>query len=166
MKKIWILLLLALLLLSGCGAQETFEIVSDVYDVPASAMGYTLQLQLPQEAVLETMESEAGALYLCDGYTLTVQALEGGDLDRTLQAVTGFEKDALTLMQTKQGDFKRYECAWSAAGEGTQQVCRTLILDDGNTHHAVTVMADYQMAGDLTAQWQHLLSSAQLVSTG
>lgn len=165
MKKIWILPVLALLL-TGCGAQETFETVSDIYAVPASASGCKLELTLPEEAAQATMESGDGSLYLCDDYTVAVQTLDGGDLSRTLQHVTGFEKDDLTLMQTEHSGIKRYECAWTAAGEGVDQTCRTVILDNGIGHYAVTVMADYTQAGELAAVWQHILDSAKLVSTG
>jgi len=166
MKKIWVLPVLALLL-TGCGAQQTFETVSDVYAVPASATVYEAQLSLPDEAALQTIEAQEGSkLYLCDGYTVTVQTLQAGDQDRTLHAVTGFGKEELRYIQTQKDGFQCYSCAWSAAGEGEDTVCRAVILDDGNRHHAVTVMADYTKAGDLAAQWQHILDSVSLVSTG
>lgn len=166
MKKLWIPVALSLLLLTGCGSRQTFETVADSHDVPAAAVTYTLQLQLPEEAAQTAMGAQGQTLYCCDGYTLAVQTLEGGDLGRTVQCITGYEKDALNILQTKQGDVKRYTCAWTAAGEGAQQICRAVILDDGAFHHTLTVMADYREAGALAEQWRHLLSSAHLVSTG
>ncbi len=166
MKKIWILAVLALLL-TGCGAQETFETISDVYAVPASAAVYEVQMSLPEEAVLQTMEAGDGSkLYLCDRYTVTVQTLDAGDMDRTLRTVTGFGKEQLRYLKTRKDGFACYNCAWSTAGEEGNAVCRAVILDDGNSHHAVTVMADYTDAADLTARWQHILDSVSLVSTG
>ena len=166
MKKLWILLPM-LLLMTGCAARETFETLADQYAAEAVSTFYTLQLQLPEEASQAVMEaSDGGRLYQCDGYTVCVQELDGCDLDKTFRQVTGYGKDALTVIQTRQGDFKRYSCAWTAAGEGVQQICRTVILDDGHAHHAVTVMADYTLAGQLDAQWQHILNTATLVSIG
>ena len=166
MKRIWIPIALAILLLTGCGSRETFETVSDSYDMPAAAVTYTLQIQLPEEAAQTAMREAAETLYFCDGYTLAVQTMESGDLGRTLKAVTGYTQDTLPILQTKQNGFARYTCAWTAAGEGGQQICRTVILDDGVTHHTATVMADYRSAGALNEEWNQLLSSAQLVSTG
>lgn len=165
MKKLLIIPVLCLLL-SGCGAQETFETVSDVYATPADAQMYRVELSLPENAVVQTMEATDGStLYLCDGYSVTVQTMEAGDLDRTLRQVTGFGKDSLTVMETVKDGFDYYECVWCASGENTDQVCRAAILDDGTYHYAVTVMADYELAGDLSATWEHILDSMTL-STG
>lgn len=166
MKKCWIILAL-FLLLTGCGAQETFETISDNYAAPVSAALYEVQVALPEEAAAPAMEAEDGSkLYLCDGYTVTVQTMESGDLDRTLRETTGFNKDSLTVMETQKDGFKRYECVWSAAGEGEDAVGRAVILDDGSCHYVVTVMANYTQAGALSAAWQHILDSVTLVSTG
>lgn len=152
--------------MSGCGAQETFETVSDSDAVQVVALKYQLQVSLPEEAAISSMESnDDNKIYLCDGYALTVQKLSAGDLDRTLREITGFGADALTVMQTRKDGFKQYECVWAAAGENEDQVGRATILDDGTYHHAVTVMAGYTQAGDLQSTWQDIMDSATLVST-
>lgn len=166
MKKCWLILIFALLL-TGCSAQETFETISDIYAVPASVTMYEVQLSLPDEAASPSMEADDGSkIYLCDGYTVTVQTMQAGDLDRTLREVSGFSKEELTIMKTRKDDVTCYESAWCAAGEGEDQICRSVILDDGNYHYAVTVMANYSLAGELSAVWQHILDSVSLVSTG
>lgn len=159
MKKRLVSLFLVGVLLTGCGAAETFETVDDLYVQPAAQPQF-IHLELPEEAAVPTMESEKnGSIYLCDGYTLTVQTLAGGDMDMTLSQLTGFTSGDLTLMHTKQVATDRYECVWTAAGEPDDQVCRAVILDDGSYHYAVTVMAPAQTAGQLTATWQALLDS-------
>lgn len=166
MKKCWIILALTLFL-SGCSAQETFETVSDVLDVPAMAQMQQIELALPKEAATASMENpDAGKIYLCDGYTLTVQTMDAGDLNRTLQQLTGYVREQLTVMETQQGGITRYESVWTAAGEGGDQIGRAVILDDGSYHYAVTVMAEATVAGEKTAQWQEILDSIKLVSTG
>lgn len=163
-KCVWVLALV--LLLSGCGAEETFERVSDVNAAPVLAGDCRLQVSLPEEAALASMEADDGSkIYLCDGYSVTVQTLSGGDLDRTLRQVTGFGRDSLLVMETAGDGYKRYECVWSAAGEGEDQVGRAAVLDDGEHHHIVTVMAGYTQAGDLSSTWQHIMDSATLVNT-
>ena len=165
MKKLWAVLILGALL-TGCSAKETFETVSDLLDVPVMAQMQQLELSIPDEAAVPSMEdTEAGRLYLCDGYTLTVQTMDAGDLDRTLRQLTGYEKSQLTLMQTKRDGVDRYECVWSAAGENGDQIGRVIILDDGGYHYSVTAMAPADDAGQLTATWQKIFDSAKLVST-
>ena len=154
------------LLLSGCAAQETFETLSDDYDISAMAQMQQLQLTLPEDAAVTTMENdETGKIYLCDGYSVAVQTMQAGDLNKTLRQVTGFSKEQLTVMQTRKDGITRYECVWSAAGEGGDQVCRAAILDDGSYHYAVTVMAEQAAAGQQTKTWQSILDSITL-STG
>jgi len=123
-------------------------------------------MKLPSEAVAPVLQSpDAGKLYLCDGYVLTVQTFDGGDLDETMRQVTGFSREQLTCMQTQSGDIKRYACVWSAAGEGGDHVGRAVILDDGSYHYAVSVTADFASAGELAQTWQELLNSVTLTDT-
>lgn len=164
MKKLWIVLA-AVLLLTGCAEAPVYESLGDVYQVMAPQAG-TLMLQLPQEAALLTMSSEDGALYFCDGYVLTVQTLAGGDLDRSLRTLTGYGRDALTLLETVHPDGTHWECVWTGAGEGGDQVGRLLLLDDGSYHYAVSVMAPASAAGDLRLTWDTLFDTVSLECTG
>ena len=164
MKKCFILVLV-ILLLAGCGAQETFETLSDAYIQPVSAPAWQMLLDVPQDAGVTVLQGEdAGRIYLCDGYTVTVQTMESGDLQKTLRTLTGYEKEELTLMQTLQDGAKRYECVWVSAGEGENQVGRLCLLDDGNYTYAVTAMAGESKAGELMKVWQELFDSFRLVS--
>lgn len=164
MKKCWLIMIIALLL-TGCSAQETFETISDIYGVAASTALHEVQLSLPDDAVSQSMEAEDGSkLYMCDGYTITVQTMESGDLDRTLQEMSGFSRDELTVMKTMRNGIACYESVWCTAGEEEDQICRSVILDDGNFHYGVTVMANYSLAADLNLTWQQILGSATLVS--
>lgn len=162
MKKLWILLVMALFLW-GCSAQETFERVQDAMDTGPMEEAKQIDLKLPKEAAASTMESVDGAvLYLCDGYTLFVQTLAGGDLDRTIKQVTGYPKEQLTILQTQTEQTQKYSCVWMAAGESGDQVGRAVILDDGSYHYCVSVMADSALSGELIPAWQDLLNSVAL----
>ena len=162
MKKIvWLLVLM--LCLTGCGADAVWETVADGDGTPVMAQMRQVQITLPKDASVETMEtSQTEKIYLCNGYTITVQTLPGGDLDKTLKEISGFAKEQLTVMETQTKNDKRYDCVWAAAGEAEDQVARATILDDGNYHYAVTVMAPFSTAGDLASTWQAILSSVQL----
>ena len=161
MKKVFGLML-CVILLAGCGARETFETVSDDLTVSGSVVGQVL-VSLPEEAKASAMVGEDGSkLYLCDGYTLTIHTMDGGGIDETLQLLTGFEKEDLTVMQTVRDGKDCYECVWTTAGEGEDQVCRTIVLDDGGYHYAVTAMAGYTDAGNLQDAWQKIMSSVEI----
>ena len=159
MKKCLILAAM-LLLLTGCGTQETFETLADNVVQPASAPLWQMVLDVPQDASVTVLQGENGEkIYLCDGYTVAVQTFSSGDLKKTLQTLTGYEKEDLTLMQTLQDGAKRYECVWTAAGEGENQVGRLCLLDDGNYHYALTLHTAAEAAGELTEQWKNITTT-------
>lgn len=160
MKKCWIFLALTVLL-CGCGStRETFETVNDSCIQSAAAVQRKILLTLPDEAALPTMENESGEkLYLCRGYTLTLQTMEAGDLSGTIQDISGYKRDSLTVMETAPGDFKRYDFVWSSAGEDGDQVGRAAVLDDGSHHYVLTCMAPADTAGELTQTWDGIFGS-------
>lgn len=168
MKRIWILALA--LLLAGCGKGEAFETMNDQLEPAPVAATQPMQIILPEEAAVATWQSEnGGKLFLCDGYTVTAHTSPSGDVNATLLDATGFTKEALQPMQTYHGEYTRYDCVWTAAGEGEEQVGRLALIDDGSTHYVLTAMAPASIAGQLTDQWQQLFDAFALgdpVSTG
>ncbi len=164
MKKL-VLLAGIILLLTGCGGQPTFETVSDEYVQPVSVQLRQMALALPEDAAALTVQSDGtGNLYFCDGYTITVQVVDGGDLDKTLRQTTGFGRDFLALMETETDGVKRWEGIWTAAGEGEDQVGRVAVLDDGVNHYVLTCMAGASQTEGVQPQWQALFSSFRLLS--
>ena len=154
-----------LLLLTGCAPQGELETVQDDLVVQTASVCYELQLTLPEEASAPVMEGDTGKLYLCDTYSISVQKLPGGDLSRTVTELSGKNMDQLSVFSTEKEGFPCHRFAWAVAGEGTQQSCLSLIMDDGDYHHTVTVMTDYEHAGSLRKQWDSIMASAMLVST-
>jgi hypothetical protein len=164
MKRLVSFVLLAALL-AGCGAQQTFETVADEYLLPVANTRREVSLVLPEEANVQAMQdTEGGTLYLCDAYTLTVQTVESGSLSRTLLGATGFSEDDLQVMSSRQGDNKRYEAVWTAAGEGEPQIGRVCILDDGSYHYVLTAMTSASVAGQNQKALQEIFSSFDLVN--
>ena len=157
MKKLCVLLA-AVLLLTGCAAEETFETIADVYGEQNLPQPKQVVLTIPEEAAAQAIVGSSGTLYLCDGYEITVETLSAGDINSTFRQLTGFETDDLTVMETAQLGFSRYECVWTAAGEGGDMVGRVAVLDDGNFHYCVTVMAGAAEAGKLQSTWKDLLN--------
>jgi hypothetical protein len=158
-------ILFVMLMLTGCTPQPVLEKVEDPW-VEVAAREKELVVKLPADAAAPALQSDdGGRLYLCDGYTLTLQTFSGGDLDATMRQVTGFSGKQLTCIETERGELKEYSCVWSSAGEGGDYVGRAVILDDGSYHYAVSVMADFATAGELTQPWQELLNSVSLSDT-
>lgn len=164
MRKL-IVPILVVLLLAGCAAEPVFEQVTDVY-AGADPMPGTVQVMVPEKVtVLASAGEYGGQLYFCDGYTLTVQTLTGGDLDRSFRQLTGYEREQLMVLQTSRDGTVCYNCAWSSAGEAGEQVGRLVLLDDGVYHYAVTVMAPADQAGALREEWDQVLNGVTLKRT-
>ncbi len=163
MKKYLVCLLLSAILLGGCSAQRLVETVNDEFLLSVSAPVHELSVQLPAEASLTVFSEDTGdAMYLCKDYSVAVQTMAGGDLNQTLRSLCGFGREELTVMETSPGGLKRYDWIWSCAGEGGAQVGRGAVLDDGDYHYCVCVMADESVAGALSDQWDTLFSSVTL----
>lgn len=162
MKRIW-WLLLVVVLFCGCSAKQTAETVCDELLLSAMAPQKELTVKLPAHASKAALAAEDGAeLYFCDDYTLTLQTGPSGDLDRTVRTLCGYGENQLTVMETKLGGVKRYDWTWTGAGEGSVQVGRAAVLDDGDYHYCVTVMADEAVSGSLDPQWDELFASLGL----
>lgn len=159
MKKRYLMWVVLLLLLSGCSAPEDFETMADEYMMPQEIPAQQTNMLLDREAVSFGWESGTDRIYLCDDFCVMVQTFVSGDLDKTIRNITGYQKENLTVMERKSEGISSYECVWASAGEGGDQVGRMLILDDGNYHYTLSVMADAEKAGELTDTWQLLFDS-------
>lgn len=159
MKKI-LFTVLVLVLLSGCQQPKTFETMSDSYIQPDLPEAQKVLLQLPEDAAQAVLEAAGtGTLYLCDGYCVAVQILPAGNLDATLREVTGYGAEKVQIWERKDGELSRFVCAWASAGEGGDQMAKATILDDGNYHYVLSVMASAEDAGELEDTWQQLMES-------
>ena len=163
MKKVWFIILAALML-TGCTASETLETVGDDYGAMQVLSPSKLTFEIPADAAAPVIQGNDGVLYFCDGYEIMVQTLAGGDLDRSLRMLTGYDSESLTVMTTELGNTVRYECAWISAGEAGDHVGRTVIVDDGVYHYSLSVMAPADEAGSLQDSWQELFSSVKIQS--
>lgn len=158
MKKICFLFAL-MMVLCGCGAEQTMETVADEWDVPAMAQPKSIRLSVPGEASVCTMESDTGRLYIGDCYEIAVQTLSGGDLDATLRNLTGYAEKDLTVVRTDEGNLKRYEFVWCALGEKGDRLGRGIILDDGDYHYCLSVLRDAVLPKNCQVVWSEIYSS-------
>lgn len=163
MKKL-LMVFAFVLLLTGCKAQQEMETVMDGVVQPKTAQKLEIVIDLPKTAAAAVMSTEeTGTVYFCDDFVLTMQTVDSGDLHKTLADTTGYTPEQLPVMETVQGDARRYDCVWTAAGETGDQVGRCAVLDDGNYHYILTVMADAAKSAELTeAVWNGLFSSFRI----
>lgn len=162
MKKMLVLLVLALSL-TGCGEAEVFETVGDEMVQSVMAQPREVRLDLPEEAVLPAMETDNGTIYICKDYDVSIQTLESGDLEDTVRSVSGFDPKELTIMETVREEADCYEFVWTSAGEWQEQVCRSMILDDGNYHYVLTAMIEADLIEEYQEIWNGMFESFGLV---
>ncbi len=160
MKKIC-LLAAAAILLCGCAVTPTFETLADAY-APDEVQPKQIYCVLPEDAASPAIQNQQGKLYLCDGYEITQQTMAAENLDQTLKNLTGFGEAFLTVMETQTGELTRYECVWTAAGEGGDAVGRAAVLSDGSFHYCMSVMAPQEKAPQFREVWQALFDSFTL----
>lgn len=172
MKKLWVIPILALLL-AGCGNEKALETISDMEDAPVVAAEQRVLLQLPEELSAPVLQSEkTGTLYICDDYSVTVQTVSAGDIDKTIRNATGMNREDLQIMQTQENGVKRYRWVWATGGENGVQVGRGCILDDGTYHYVLTALADEKASSRVQPAWKEIFGSFRLaqereqISTG
>jgi len=157
MKRI-ILVVMAAVMLCGCQAKQTFEKVEDVYADKQLGEPKRIELNVPQDAVL-TMADADSKLYFCDGYEIMVETFASGDLSGTIRDLTGYEKDKLTIIETKIPEGKRFECVWSGASEAGDMVGRVVIIDDGAYHYCLCIISQADESGALQQTLSDITSS-------
>ncbi len=163
MKKC--LLLVLICLLSGCSQPKNYETVMDSEVEQQAAERLEILVNLPAEAAKSAMTSEGGEqLYICEDYSVSIRTVTGGDLRKTVQEVCGFYPEQLPVIETMQGESRRYDFVWTAAGETGDQIGRCAILDDGSYHYIVSAMADASLTGELTdGAWREIFTSFRIV---
>lgn len=162
MKK-WICTMAAALLLTGCASQPTMETVADILTEPEKPAPRAISVALPGETAMPAMESEAGRLYVASDYEIWVQTMPGGDLDATVEAMSGFPASELTVITTESHGNTRHEFVWATAGEGGDLLGRGVVLDDGNYHYTMTVLRSAETAAKSPVVWDGVFASFKVV---
>ena len=152
--------LLMVLLLCGCRAEETLETVNDEWIVPAMVQPRQISVRLPEDAVAPVLEQDDRQLYMVQGYEIMLETLASGDLNATIRALSGYEKDQLPDLETQQGDTDLYDFVWTTAGETGDRLGRAVILDDGQYHYCMSVHRD---PGETDILWRDVFASFSLV---
>ena len=158
--KRWVWILLIAFVLCGCHEEETMETVADEWLIPVMAQPREMSVRLPDDLVVPVLEQDARQLYMGEGYELMLDVLDAGDLSHTIRSMCGYEKENITMIQTRQNGADRYDFVWSALGESGDRLGRGVILDDGNYHYCLSAMRDQR---DTTIPWRDVFSSFTLI---
>lgn len=154
--------LVCALLLSGCAAEETFETIADEVLVPVMAQPREITVQLPDNAVAPVMEADSAQIYVSSDYEIILETLSAGDINATVQAISGYDAEKLTILKTRQETADRYEFVWACAGEAGDRLGRAVILDDGSYHYCMSVLRDAQSTQDSQIVWSEVFDSFSL----
>ena len=149
-------------LLSGCAAEETFETVADDWVAPVMAQPREISVRLPDNAVAPVLESDSEQVYLSEDYEIVIETLSSGDLNATVQSISGYGKDQLTVMETQWDGVSRYEFVWVSAGERGDRLGRAVILDDGDYHYCMSVLRDADATEMSQVVWSDVFNSFAL----
>jgi len=160
--KMIVPVLLTLMLLVGCGAEETMETVADVWAEPTLPEPGSIRVALPGETALPVIESDNGRLYLCNDYEVYLQTMESGDLQQTIRTMSGHSPEELTVLTTTQDGMDRYEFVWASAGETGDWLGRGVLLDDGNYHYTMTVLRSADAVETSQVVWDGVFSSFRI----
>ena len=160
--KIWLVTVLVMGMLCGCSTQETWETVADEWIQPVMVEKQQLLVNLPPEAALEVVESDAGTVYSCQDYDIYLETWASGDMNSTIRKLTGFDRADLTVMETATPDWTRYDFVWVSASEAGDRMGRAVILDDGNFHYCLSALGDADKADLFRDVWQELFGSVAL----
>ena len=147
--------------LAGCAQQPVMETVADE-PVLSSAAAKQIVMELPGETVLPVMRTDTGELYICSDFEVSVETLMGGDLERTVQMLTGFGIEDVTVMETAANGRTRYDLAWSCMGEMGPEVGRAAVLSDGEYHYCLTVMTAEENAAEYREMFNGMFESFTL----
>ena len=141
MKKIFAGLLTAMLL-AGCasGAPELETMAAVLPSGPQRAAAREIGVWVPEEAEAEVMAGDVRS-YRWKDCEIRVRTLDGGDIRRTVEELTGMKYENLTVMGRRQGDLQLYQTVWCSAGEESVLLGRAIIADDGAYHYCVTLTA-------------------------
>lgn len=158
--KRWMGICLLAFLLCGCGAEETMETVHDEWVIPAMAQPREISVRFPEDTLAPVLEQDSCRLYMGLDYEIMIETLTAGDLNATVRALSGYEKEQLTVLETRQGDLDRYDFVWTTAGEKGERLGRGVILDDGDYHYCMSALRE---PGDTVIVWRDVFGSFSLI---
>ena len=151
-------------LLCGCSSTDSLEMINDHFETVPVAAPAMIHLDFPEEDNVTVAQGDGWCTYTADAYEIVVQTCASGDLNRTLQQITGYNKERLTVMEIPATNTNKYVCAWSTVSEEGEMVGRCTIIDDGVYHYCLSVLIDADVAGDIREDIDTIFATYSLES--
>ena len=161
MKK-WLCLLVMMFLLTGCGTQEIFETITDEAVESVMAAPRQILVDLPGDVLAPVLKTEGEQVYLCQDYEIIIETRSAGDLPATVEAISGFSPDEVTMVTSTQENQERHEFVWACVGEAGDRIGRAVILDDGSYHYCMSVLRDAESQKVTQISWDDVFSSFRI----
>lgn len=164
--KIIVFALVGILLLSGCTSEPVYETIGDVWEntEPVVSPG-RMEVPLPEGAEMEVLEANGDGFYRVGDWELWTKVLSGGDLKKTLVALSGMDTDSLTVIDRNLQGYDCHETTWTVSSEDGIHVVRAGILDDGNYHYCLCVSVPEEDAGEAGEVFSQILQSVTIRNT-
>ena len=164
MKKV-LVGVLAALMLSGCGAEPVYETIGDVWEQTEPAVNPgRMEVPLPEGAEMEVMDGNGDGAYRVGDWELWTKVLDGGDLNKTLQTLSGMDASALTVIDRELQGYDCHETTWTVTSEDGAHVVRAGILDDGNYHYCLCVSVPEEDAGEAGEVFSQVFQSVTITN--
>ena len=162
-----IIYLLAVLTLTGCAAEPTFETIGNVWDNPqVQDSPASIEFALPEDAQMEVMESnDTCKSYQIGDWMLWTEIHEGGDVRATMQTLTGMEAEALNITTHPLGQYQCHETAWAASGDEGEYVIRTAVIPHGQYHYCLSLKAPKEDSRSVGNFFSRILRNVYLNDT-
>lgn len=142
-------LLAALLLLTGC-SKPVWETVDDEMPlVPAASWqdtAYEIALGLPEGVTLREETADA-RLYAGEALEVETSRFLTSGMESAVRALSGYEADEMTILQTTRFGLPEYQFAWVSQTEQGSRLYRADLVLDGMDCYAV-VCSRPESAGD------------------
>lgn len=152
-------------LLAGCSAQPVYETIGNACEGVSDSEPMTIQMWLPQEAALEASSPDGESRYTWGDWEIWTQVCSGGDLEETLKTMSGMDRQYLTVMSRKMGEYTCHETVWSATREDGAMLCRGAVVDDGIHHYCIGLMAAEEESAEAKEVFDQILESVSLIGT-
>lgn len=160
-KALWFAL--ALCCLTGC-SHPAWETVEDPAEAVSSVHwideAYRVEISLP-EGIEPVFEEKAQTLYSSQhgDFEIQTRTYLASSPDEAIQSLTGYEAQALTVLQTQRSGMPEYRFAWIAQGEQGSRVCRADLVMNGTECYAVVCSTNEDAGNAYQDQMRYVFST-------
>ncbi len=127
----WWIIVLCVVLLTGCSAKPVWETVDDVLPADGQVFHqYEILLDIPQ-SLTYLGGSGKDCLYQSGAVEVQTTSFYAADLDAAVRQLSGFSADHLNIVKTLRENLPEYQFAWYSETEEGGRVYRAdLVMDD------------------------------------